>query len=318
MLKVDLLEEKELWGESALEVIKQHGTKAKATDIAIASGSSSLEIYYYTKTPYFMKKTDRPLQITIVNPDGNKTFGRINIGIYGVRPVITFSSLSEITSQEIKADGTVIADKLEYITEVADNRLSSLLNRAQQRGYATKTGKKYSIPMNGGWSYQTVQAVDEISYNGKKYAALESCIPSKEEILSNGSEIHDKEILWAIVTPITGFVSGNKFIFKDIVFSMPFNDIGNKDYEESSLKRFLENHFLQDLIPSGIYSTPNMSYNTEDITSTLLTLNTELESIKSNINILQKNIGDCLIQLSNVSNNQEELSEKNPSLVKKI
>ncbi len=109
---------------------------------------------------------------------------------------------------------------------------------------------------------------------------------------------------------------------------MPFNDVRNKDiqnskietvlnYEESSLKYFLENRFLQELIPSEIYSVQDIPDNIENITNTLLTLNTELENTKNTINTLQAQIQYNLVQLSN-ANNQNHLQEKNTSLVKKI
>ena len=254
MISTTLLTKEELEGNTKLDAFKRRGLKASATDVAVAldifvssdtytNEGESLEnrtCCYWTQTPY------SDFEVRAVAYSGPMYWNNPNDWRVGVRPAFTFSNSEEISSNGARnADGYLIADKLEYITKIVDRALAGKLDAAERMGQLERTGKKYTLPNPRN---DTFQITEEVMYEGKKYASLSSVADNKT--LSNGEEIQGGEKLWAEVTALEGEISGNKFICRQALFPMKFDE-NTIDYAQSSLKEYLENTFAKEVIASN-------------------------------------------------------------------
>jgi len=254
MLNATLLTEYELWGENKLDIFTKHGTRASATDVAIALDTYiSSDVYtdegkslanrscqYCTQSSF-----DDLNGISIVSTLGRELWNEPYSIDIGVRPVFKFSNIEEISQRkEITPSDYLIADQLNFPTKIIDIYTTIELNQQKKIGGLQKTGKTYTLPDSNRNSFQVVE---EVLYEGKKYAEIKVIV--RQKMVSTGEQIRSGDKVWAEVTPLEGEVVGNKFICKQVLFPMKFDDVTNC-YEDSSLKDFLENTFLKEVTAS--------------------------------------------------------------------
>lgn len=261
MIAVDLLNEDKMKGENKFECLEAYGFNTSATDVAISLGVSTFDLCFagdgHRASIYWLRDSiaNSPcVRAHFVNSNNELRCLPKEYSV-GVRPIFSFSSLEDITSTHIKRqDGTIIAENLEYVTKLFANAKDSYkLEQEKRKGTVIPTGKVYTLP-NG--FEGTLREEKEYFYKGRKIVPFTVSLSGAAglngyETLSDGSVVRNGERIWGEVTGLEGFIEGQYFISKQSLFPMQFDSITNH-YELSSIKSFLENTFLEELVPSDV------------------------------------------------------------------
>ncbi len=264
MIEVNLLTYDQVRGEGQLKCLEKYGRSASSTDVGTSLGLSHLD-WLFTRdgssyadraTWYWLRDAySNPGQVYASYINSEMDYHCFAHEMIGVRPIFSFSSFSELftTKLELKS-GCVVADRLEYVTKIITNSNDIYaLNRAEKKGKLIPTGKVYTLPSG---KNAILNERREYFYDGRKVVPFPVSLRgssglSGKEILSDGTPIYDQERVWGEVSGIEGFLEGNRFLSKKVLFPMMFDSTSNC-YEMSTLKMFLENTFLQELVPSDI------------------------------------------------------------------
>ena len=261
------LEEGQLFGDKALEIIKKYGTRAAITDFSILLGGYVSSSYYTNegntgkdRTGYYWTKTDDgDNDARVVNSYG----ARVNFNVcerpYGARPALPYSSIRSICSNEVRDSfGVLEVEYGEYPQTIVDESHSRELERAYNNGIIKVTGKTYTTDSVGlddyNASFQPRQH-QEFEYNGRKYIRFVGDKNGEGKILSDGREIKVGEVYWVAVEPIkwlvdekTDIALSKRIIFSGVQFQKTRNYKG--DFDKTDAKQFMDKCFSKDIMVS--------------------------------------------------------------------
>ena len=259
-----MLSEEQVFGDKAIDVIKEIGGKCVVSDLAILLGtqpsfySNFSSIGLKERTCIWCTLSCYPNTteyVTCVDFNGLCGCAFIDLNcFYAIRPVLKLSDKIDINSNSVYGSHRFIETEYgEYIQyAIGDSDVAKkYLEVNYSDGKLQKTGKTYSIYLGG-----TLKTFFEYEYNGKRYVRIDSN-PNNSSILSNCQKCSSKPI-WFEVAPIKWIVDkkANLLISKiALLGGIPFCDDPNKysgDFKSSKIYNYLNTVFCKDIIPSKI------------------------------------------------------------------
>jgi len=146
------LTKEQVWGNNQLDIIKKYGTKCAVTDFSILLGcyavtniNSSEGNALKNRTGWWWTKTPHYCDVDIVTTRGSIGFESAYKQYVGARPVIPYSSIQAMCSNEVRgANGILEVEYGEYPQTVVDEEYSLELEKAFNKGNIPITGKNYT------------------------------------------------------------------------------------------------------------------------------------------------------------------------------
>lgn len=247
-MDVTFLTAEQIWGDKALDVIKNYGTATGATDLAIALGAlmgSSPTTSDNLRGCYcWSASAGDDGDVRGVCGNGDKTLYNTYEMNPAARPALPPSATSVIGHGAAGAR----AKYGEYPqTIVPDNVAQRLEDEAGKKRLQT-TGKKYTFNANHSTD-EPFKPRDYPEYilDGRKYIRVFASPADSDSVLSNGRRLSDGDICWIEVLPIEWMVdkSGWWVSHKAVFSGIKFDDRAsyNGDFSKTSMKRYLDNYF---------------------------------------------------------------------------
>ena len=278
-MEATFLKEGQIWGNSALEVMKSYGTKTGMSDLAIVLGGymGSGETIDGQRTGWvWSASSSGDGDVRTVNNDGDRNNNEPGLRDGGARPALPSSVTSTIKLSEAKLpqkitglDGKEIdvVEYGEYPQTIAPIDVSTELEQARDAKKLQATGKKYTFDGENYDSYDkpfTAKEYAEYQYKGENYIRVEAH-PHGESFLSNGHKVQEGEICWIKAQPIKWMVEpkGSKdegwWVARQALFSgVQFDSKQSYDgvFENTDIYRFTNRHFLKDMQVNRTVDTP--------------------------------------------------------------
>ena len=292
-----LLEKEKIIGKKKSLIFKKYGTQAAITDFAILLGgyvsedivASSNKVKKLMSAPWWTKTEEDKNIVYITCKNRESDNAPISATQIGIRPAAQYlsifkDSLIDYIKEENSVKETRYGEYPQWITEDAlNNKLETLYNL----DVIIKTGKVYNID----------KKYVEYEYNGNNYIRFNSESKTNKR-LSNGKTVEQKPY-WIRVSPIEWITSTseNLIISKYILVSgIKYSNKKDDNYEKSNIKKFLDESFEKDIIPS---EKKTISQSKTQYIEELIKAKQELRNIKNAINEIKK-----------IYSNKEELSEE--------
>ena len=174
--------------------------------------------------------------------------------ISGIRPVIKYSQIKDYCTY-IKTNGTIKHVHFgQYPQLVVGKALAKTLDKALDNGRLHTTTKTYSTPHSN-----ELTAV-EYEHLGQKYIRLNTKdYPNNNYNLFDYYKLSDTTRLrngnnnyWIRVKPIEWVVDEEQDIAISSNILMAGIPVGNKEYDKSNIKTFLEESFINEIVPSHV------------------------------------------------------------------
>ncbi len=269
MIQATLLTEDQIWGESALEVIKKYGTKVALSDLAIVLGgwlgSAGTTIegdrsgYIWTASGLI----DLGLVRTITHA-GDLCYYYPNRRRDGVRPVLLKKTTDKIKNPKIKKillpnDLEVkIAFFGEYPQKSVKIKLSELLEKMYHNRELKKLKEFYTFDTAGLTDYEKGLKPKKYfvyEYGDKKYIRVEGRPADSDSILSNGKDVQIGDPYWIEILPIEWLVDENTGIWiskKALLSGIRFGQYDSYDgnFKKTDMFSYLKEYFSKEMIPS--------------------------------------------------------------------
>ena len=257
-----------------LDVLKKYGLGAATTDLGLLTDGLVSDDYINEdrslkgKTGFFWTKTKSKLNNSIVDIAGN---GFISPSpqhwrCRTIRPVLESPSVyTELYPRRVKGyNGCEEVEYGEYPQDAVPFRIQMKLEKEFAKGM-NKTGRSYTFDKeyleNGDGDFSPV-TYDEYEYQGKKYIRAKVYAYSSDTIrlqLSNCCNYKHGDYVWIEVSPVKwlideetktliskrGLVSGIRMCDKNTNY---------EDFNNSDVKKYLDNYMIKDLFQSEIYT----------------------------------------------------------------
>lgn len=263
-IDLSLLEEKQIFGDKQLNILKKYGTKCEMTDLSVISGgyvSSVRTGWWWTKTPYNG-------DARVVYYNGNNHWYDVRIRSGGLRPALPYSLIRSISSNEVRGINEIkIIECGEYPQMAADSIVQKELETARENGSIAKTGKIYTFDQAKYTDYdKTFDPImyNEFLYNGKKYIRVKvnSYYDGKLVELSNGIECKDNDYVWIEVLPIEWLVDEKENIAlskKILVSGIRYADSKKYDgnFANTEMKEYLDKYMKKEMFESITLANEN-------------------------------------------------------------
>lgn len=260
MNKATLLKLNQIYGENRLEIIRQYGAQSIITDFSILLGGFVLNNYHSNYGFTLENRTGMWFTNTFYDDDsvyvvdhrGCKNIISNLKRQCGVRPVLLLPN---------KINSPLIREVYygEYPQSIVDDGKSEDLEILYRFGNYEETGKSYILDSHHNWNSNAKymeRTFKEYLIGEKKYIRFETeNNNNNDNMLSNGRKIYNNDIFWVNVEPISwivdyknGIALSNKILFA----GMQFNnyDKSNNYQEESDIILYLNNTFIENIIPS--------------------------------------------------------------------
>jgi len=254
--------------DNMLELLKKRGTIAPITDFSILLGGYVNGNYHYNNSNsledragcYWTISETLTGNACLVNVTGEIDFEDANEQYIGNRPVIPYSSISNMASNIVKATDEIIEIEYgEYPQKVASKNLQVDLEDAYIKNQINiqKTGKTYTIDLINVEDLNKElkpQIIEEYEYDKKKYVRVKnkSHYDREEITLSNGEKYKNEDYVWVEVQPIKWLIDKNKdtaisekILFAGIQFDNKEEYDGN--FTNTNLKKFMNNYFSKEI-----------------------------------------------------------------------
>ena len=271
MSEFTFLTEEQISGDNSLDIIKKYGAASAITDFAILLGGHARQDCY-TSEGNTLK--DRTGWWWAKSPDG---FGdALNVNSHGilrdglgvnfressVRPVLPYSSIRANSSNARIVNGIMEVEYGEYPQMIVDENYSHELYMAYKNNKLIITGKNYTTDSIVFYDAKTLfkaRTHIEYEYDGKKYIKFIGDLNCDGAILSDGRRIRKGDMYWVSVEPVIWLVDekSNTMLAKKLLFAgAQFKNIRNYkgDFEETEIKKFMDEYFSKDIIPSKVKS----------------------------------------------------------------
>ena len=258
------LTEEQIWGDDALAVIKNYGTKVAPTDLTVilggyVTGGANRTSEGDLTCASWSASSDEIGNVRCVFYGGDKGGGFTFIRDISARPALPPSEASKISPSEERAiDGIRVAEYGEYPQTVADERTSAKLERLHSSRSLRPTGKNYTFDSVDLEDYDTpfkATSFSEYEMDGKKYIRVLGRPYDDDSKLSTGKQVEEGKPYWVQVQPIewlmdeSRWMVSKKCLFAGIQFDTKSSyDV---DFSKTSIKRYLDTYFAKELVPSN-------------------------------------------------------------------
>jgi hypothetical protein len=207
----------------------------------------------------------------------------------GIRPAAQYLTVFKDTLIDYKKEINSLKETRygEYPQWITEDELNNKLETLYNLDVLIKTGKVYTID----------KEYIEYEYNSNKYIRFDSQTSTNKRF-ANGKRVEQKSY-WIRVSPIEWITatSENIMISKYILASgIEYSNKNNTDCEKSNIKKFLDQSFEKDIIPS---EKKTISQSKTQYIEELIKAKQELRNIKNAINEIKK-----------IYSNKEKLSEE--------
>ncbi len=256
--EITLLSEEQVFGSNKIDVIEQLGGKCAITDFAILLGAGTTDMWY-------LLSSDGDGHVCSVLKDGSYASACAGTRSGGIRPVLPFSDISDISKNEVRgSSGFLEVEYGEYPQYVVDDaNLRRSLYRAFASGLLKKTGKYYTTDSRR-WDANSKSFKEkkhyEYEYGYKKYVRVKSNRFENDYKLNRKLEDYPNEFIWVEVAPITWYVDEKSKLLvskKLLASGIRFCNDGeyNGDFKTTEMYMFLNKYFAKDIGHSVICET---------------------------------------------------------------
>ena len=270
MSKFTFLEEEQIVGAKAIDIIKKRGKQAAITDFSILLGGSVFNSYHIDSDDslegrigyYWTKTDDGDDGARIVYKDVSSTYKNVILRNYSARPALSFAAIKTILvnaeSRKIAKDGVLEVEYGYYPQKATSKNMQEELEKLYKRGKLLKTKSKYttdSVRNSQNTKQFKPKVHNEYEYNGKKYVRIEVYLNSDSNgiILSNGENYKNGEHVWVEVEPVKWLVdeSAKLMITDKLIFAgIQFNHVRSytkENFESTDIKKFMDEYFSKEL-----------------------------------------------------------------------
>ena len=258
------LNEDQIWGDDALEVIKRYGTKVAPTDLTAILGGVMIIPPDYTGSrtsegdltcpSWSASSTIKHDAVRCVGREGETSWSRAYSRKISARPVLPPSEASKISPSEAWAiDGIRVAEYGEYPQTVADKRTSEKLEKLHSSSSLRLSGKNYTFDSRASsddyWPFKAT-SYPEYEMDGKRYIRVLGHPYNDNSKLSTGERVKKRKPLWVgrkpywvEVQPIewlmdpSGIMVAKKCLFAGIQFRF--------------MQQYLDTYFAKEMEPTG-------------------------------------------------------------------
>lgn len=272
------LDEDQIWGYDALEVMERYGTKVAPTDLAVILGAHMTDGDDRTSegdltcASLSASSDEDVYYVCCVNLEGNKSWGYTNGRKVSARPALPPSEASKISPRKTRVlSGIRVAEYGEYPQTVADEHTRRRLESLYISKSLRPTGKSYTFDSVGLTDYDT--AFSAISYreyemDGKRYIRILGSPADEDSKLSTGERVEEGEPYWVQVQPIewlmdrSGTMVAKKCLFAGIQFDTksPYDD----DFSKTFMKHYLDIYFAKEMEPTERMASRTASRDDEE------------------------------------------------------
>ena len=256
---------KQVFGINNLDILEKYGIGCAITDFSILLGGYASN-YHTTEGNSMKNRTGFWWTITpcegdarVVSQNAHKDWDYVNSRTGGARPVLPYSSISSISSNEVRrANGILEVEYGEYPQTIVSEKFARILERAYSNKTINQTGKSYTT--DSVYHHETkipflARTHIEYEYNGRKYIRFVGDSNCSGKILSDGRIIKKGDAYWVEVEPIKWLIDeknnialSKKLIFSGVQFNISRDYIG--DFSRTDIKEFMDKYFSKDIIPS--------------------------------------------------------------------
>lgn len=268
-----VLEEEQIWGDDALDIMKRYGTSVAPTDLTailggimnIASGAKTSE--GETTCLSWSKSWDTNGHVRYVCLNGTKDWITTDIRSISARPVLPSWEASKISPSNVRLiAGIRVAEYGQYPQTVADKRTSAKLEKLHSSSSLRPTGKKYTFDSVGLTDYATpfkAAFYPEYEMDGKRYIRVLGHPYNDNSKLSTGERVKKRKPFWVgrkpywvEVQPIewlmdpSGIMVAKKCLFAGIQFRF--------------MQQYLDTYFAKEMEPTGRVAARTVSRDDEE------------------------------------------------------
>ena len=271
-MDVTFLTEDQIWGDNALQVMKDYGTKAVMSDLAIVLGgpvSNNYTTSHDQRSGYLWSASSNANEnVRTVSNYGD----RFSLGpdgrLGGARPALLSSVASSIRPNEVRPTreifGAQIVEFGEYPQTIAPENIGNELEQAFSRGQLQTTDKKYTFDGEANNAYSNPfkpEEYAEYQHEDKRYIRVEATpYGGDHSVLSNGKKPQAGEACWIEVQPIkwlkdpSGVMVARQALFSGVQFDRNKNYDGN--FANTDMKQYLQNHFAKEMVAGRNVDAP--------------------------------------------------------------
>ena len=281
-MEITFLKQEDIWGDSALQVLKAYGTQTGLTDCSIILGAYVTHPHYRTIEAdraglIFLQTHDGYGNTRSINANGNlvnfplnsryesgahhaaNTHNAASVCHAAARLVLSAETTSKIPPNEVETrevklkNGNIvkIGKFGEYPQTLADDSISKLLEANLNAGLLQTTTKTYTFYSSPYGDFKPIK-YPEYELNGKKYICLDGMPYSGNSILRDDRKVQEGETYWVEVQPIEWLIDETgQWITKLGIFSgIPFDTKGNYDgnFDETVIKSYIDDKFSVEML----------------------------------------------------------------------
>ncbi|MDX2073797.1 MAG: hypothetical protein SFX19_05460 [Alphaproteobacteria bacterium] len=271
-MDITFLTEEQIWGDKALQLMKDYGTKAGMSDLAIVLGgpvSNSNKTSDNQLSGYLWSaSSDGDGYVRGVHVVGVRGHYYPGKRLLGARPALPSSVASSIKPSEArltrKISGVQVVEYGEYPQTIAEETVTRELEQAFSKGQLQKTGKTYTFDSEKRDAYDkpfSAKEHAEYQHKGKRYIRVEAKpYGGDNSVLSNGKKPQAGEACWIEVQPIewlkdsSGMLVARQALFAGVQFDRNQRYDGN--FANTDMKRYLQNHFAKEMVAGRNVAAP--------------------------------------------------------------
>lgn len=265
-----LLSYEQTFGRSKIDVIERLGGKCAISDFAILLGSHTYDDYYINddsslkgRTSFWsLSSSKEDNYVCKVNICGDSIWKYVCARDYGVRPVLPYSNIYDISSNGVRGrSGILEVEYGEYPQYAVDKNLKKTLNDEFSAGRLKRTGKTYTTDSRR--MYENSEKFspiehEEFEYKGKRYVKVVPKVCPIFSKLSNGDILDSPDIVWLEVSPIVWYVDEkSKMLVSKTILASGIRfcnyDQYTGDFKTTEMHMFLNKYFAKDIIPRVIH-----------------------------------------------------------------
>lgn len=266
MLDFTYLFEEQVFGDSKLEIFEKYGTYCEISDFARLLGGLVSTCKYSIEgknvnTGCWWLGTPFDNKARVVNMKGNNFYDYTYERNVGGRPALPYSLIKDISQNAVRGvSGVLEVEYGEYPQTIVDECFSEHLENFFNWGTLNVSKKRYTtdrIELDGYSIYFRGRGFCEYVYDGNKYIRIIADNKCDGKVLSDGRKIKKGNVYWVKVEPIKWIVDeeeniavAKQILFSGVQFKRGCNYTG--DLEKTDLKRFTNNYFAREIIPSNI------------------------------------------------------------------
>ena len=256
MVKFDILESKDVFGDKRLKVFNKYGTRCALTDFAILTGAY---VYQFNHTREGTDLKDRTCSwwiktfylgdVFCVDGNGYRSVQEVYNNQYTLRPVTSFSSISkDMKNIRVNQLGVEVGEYGMYPNSLVDEKYAYKLEKIFQNGGINTTGKAYKTD---------TQEYVEYKHHGNRFIRIVQEKHSYIKKLNNGTELKKGNVYWLNVEPIEWLIdreADKVFPLRGIVGDIKFDNNPHfyGDFEKTNIKKYLDNKFAKEIVPIKI------------------------------------------------------------------